>query len=377
MEYIPFEDEPTPIWLTAVLRQAGILSAGEVVAVEHRVTSAFNSSTCFLRVRYSSEAPSSAPKRLVLKRNLPDAWAIAAGIDEVRFYHLVAALGDHPSILPPCYAAAYEASSGNSYILLEDLSATHAPPVTREEQIRVDRGVPSAHHQWAVVETLASLHAYWWEHAYLNSGVMEAGFWSRDEERFNQYLVKRKAAWKKLMATESSWFPVALRALFDRLFAQLPGFWKTHLAPRFQSYKHVTLIHGDAYFANFLCPKDAGAEATYLLDWQSPSFDLAAYDLVNLLATFWTRTQRKAQNREATLLRHYYTGLLSGGVQGYRWEELLADYRVGLIFWVLMPIQDGADGAAKEYWWPKLCCLLDAFEDWNCANLLGEHAEHY
>ncbi len=68
------------------------------------------------------------------------------------------------------------------------------------------------------------------------------------------------------------------------------------------------------------------------MDWQSPSCDLAAYDLVNLLATFWTRDQRQEENREITLLRRYHQGLQSNGVQNHTWEDLMADYRAALIF---------------------------------------------
>jgi hypothetical protein len=35
-----------------------------------------------------------------------------------------------------------------------------------------------------------------------------------------------------------------------------------------------------------------------------------------------------------------------------------------------MPIQDGGDGAPHSYWWPKMQCLLAAFDDWGCAELL-------
>jgi hypothetical protein len=102
------------------------------------------------------------------------------------------------------------------------------------------------------------------------------------------------------------------------------------------------------------------------MDWQSPSCDLAAYDLVNLLAAYWTRDQRREDNREIKLLRRYHQGLLANGVQNYTWEDLMADYRTALIFWILMPVQDGGDGAEWSYWWPKMQCLVAAFEDWNC-----------
>jgi thiamine kinase-like enzyme len=150
------------------------------------------------------------------------------------------------------------------------------------------------------------------------------------------------------------------------LFDKLPGFYTSVLEPRFQSRHHLTLVHGDAYFCNFLCPRAPGSAPTYLVDWQSPSCDLAAYDLANLLAAFWTRRQRREENREIRLLHRYHQGLLAHGVQAYPWEDLEADYRAALIFWVLMPVQDGGDGSGWSYWWPKMQCLIAACQDWGC-----------
>jgi thiamine kinase-like enzyme len=375
MDYIPFHDEPDPGWLSAVLREAGILPYGEVTRIESASTGAFNSKTEYLRVSYSADARLSAPRRLVLKQNTSQDWSIAAGIDEVSFYQLVRKLGSHPEVIPPCYAAAHEPASGKSYILLQDLSETHAPPITRDEQISIIQGVPQPAYQEAVIDTLAQLHAYWWDHPLRKAGPFEVGYWSRDKERFVQYLAKRQASWKGLMArrevTEGAWFPGQLINFYEQLFTYLPQFWEKYLAPRFRAEKHLTLIHGDTYFCNFLCPRIPGAGPTYLLDWQSPSFDICAYDLVNLLAAFWTRAQRQDGNREKHLLRRYHQALQKYGVSDYSWEDLTADYQAGIIFWILMPVQDGYDGASKDYWWPKMRCLLQAFTDWDCAEYLG------
>ncbi|RPJ38104.1 MAG: DUF1679 domain-containing protein [Chloroflexi bacterium] len=372
METFPFRDEPNPTWLSAVLRQAGILPEGEVTGVEITSSGAFNSMTAHLRVRYSADAPPSAPGRLVLKQNLAEDWSVAAGRDEVSFYQLVQRLGDHPLVIPPCYAAAHDPTSGDSYLLLEDLSETHAPPITRDQQVSIVQGVPLPAYQEAVIDTLARLHSYWWDHPGRDAVPFEAGYWSRSAERFAQYLAKRRAAWEGLLSRPevSDWFPRDLHAFFEQLFSGLPQFWETHLKPRFEVGTHLTLIHGDTYFCNFLCPKDPGASPTYLLDWQSPTFDLCGYDLANLLAAFWTRAQRQDGNREINLLRRYHQGLQEHGVRGSSWDDLAASYRAGLVFWILMPVQDGYDGAGKAYWWPKMQCLLQAFADWDCAAVL-------
>jgi hypothetical protein len=133
---------------------------------------------------------------------------------------------------------------------------------------------------------------------------------------------------------------------------------------------HLTLVHGDAYFANFLCPRPPATGPTYLLDWQSPEVDVGGNDLVNLCATFWTSEQRHQGQRELQILRRYYATLQAHGVSQYSWEDLRTDYQHGLIFWLLMPVQDAADGSHKDYWWPKMQCLVAAFQDWHCEELL-------
>jgi hypothetical protein len=134
----------------------------------------------------------------------------------------------------------------------------------------------------------------------------------------------------------------------------------------------MTLTHGDAYFCNFLCPNEPGAGPTYLLDWQSPEVYLAASDLVNLCATFWTPAQRRQDGREDRLLRRYHDRLVANGVTRYTWHDLRRDYRLAVIDWLLVPLQDRADGSPTDYWWPKMQCLAAAFEDLDCAALLAE-----
>jgi thiamine kinase-like enzyme len=274
-------------------------------------------------------------------------------------------------IIPPCYAAVYDETSGASYLLLHDLSETHAAPDTREQQISMVDAVPAAAHIEAVVDTLARLHAYWWQHPLLEKGRFEVGYWTSNAERFAMYLQRRKTSWDDLLAQEGSWFPGDLRELYEQVFEHLPGYWQRHLASRFRTKTNLTLIHGDAYFSNFLYPKQPGAGPTYLLDWQSPTFDLAGYDLVNLIATFWTPARRQEDGREQKILRRYYAALQTYGVQHYSWEELLTDYKHGLIFWLLMPVQDRYGGAGKSYWWPKMQCLVGAFRDWDSQEMLG------
>ncbi|HEU5086781.1 MAG TPA: phosphotransferase [Roseiflexaceae bacterium] len=357
-------------WLTALLRESGALTTGGVETVTMQQTDAFNSQTVRLLVTYSDDAQPVLPTGFVLKRNLPVDWAREAGVEEARFYQLVQQLEPAPPAVVPCYAAEIDNATGDSVILLEDLSNTHEPPITRDDQLSIVRGIPDAWKIDQVIETLAHQHAFWWQHSALWSGQFEVGYWTRNAERFAAYFERRRAGWELLLAEEASWFPDDLRQLYEQVFDGLERHWQRELAPRFAERRNLTLIHGDAYFTNFLVPREIGGPA-YLLDWQSPSVDLAGYDLVNLLATYWTPEQRNDDRRELRALQRYHVALCARGVGGYDWNALTDDYRAGLICWLLMPIQDRRDGAARSYWWPKMECLAGAFRDWGCLELLG------
>src|SRR5262245_55569947 len=100
-EYIPIVHELTPAWLCAVLRQSGALPRGEVTTLVQEATGDFRGAqTHHLHVHYSSNAPSTAPKALLLKRNRDSAWARAAGAAEVTFYSLLATLPSRCLAMP-------------------------------------------------------------------------------------------------------------------------------------------------------------------------------------------------------------------------------------------------------------------------------------
>jgi thiamine kinase-like enzyme len=173
--------------------------------------------------------------------------------------------------------------------------------------------------------------------------------------------------------------------MYERLLSTAESWWMRYLEPRLATVDAVTLVHGDSYPANFLCPMHQSAqppvgeaegtnEPVYLIDWQSAAAHLGSQDLVNLCATFWTSNQRWERDRELRLLRRYLETLQRCGISGYDWEDLAQDYRIALLDWVLTPLHDRADGSPEDYWWPKMQCLTAAFQDWGCEKLLEDLA---
>jgi thiamine kinase-like enzyme len=357
----------TPAWLTTILRQAGVLSSGSVTALTLRSNPAFNSQVVHLAITYSPDAPSTAPQALLLKGNRDH-----HGAYEHAFYALQHDLPPAALPVPRCYATAYDSASGQSVCLLADLSATHRPPVSRERLLALD-GVPNAHQLTQIITALAQFHAFWWEHPELGTGasIFAVRPWYRDAAFYGQHIARRQREWAQFRAAVGSTLPHAWQTHLTTALDGLPLLWERQLAPRILGRDQLTLSHGDCYLTQFLVPLAADDPQAVLVDFDSVSANFAAYDLAYLMPTFWTRAQRQDQQREEHLLRQYHTALKDAGVQGYSWETLITDYRLMITLMLFDPIWDQTSGAAERYWRPKLACLVAAYEDWHCAELLA------
>ncbi len=115
--------------ITAALRRSGVLGDARVrnVTVESSRPTIV-SRIIRLRLEYDGPAPD-APTRLVLKTGLPrsDGSIGATGRREVAFYTEIAPTAPG-RIIPRCFDANWDPDTGTWYILLEDLTETHALP---------------------------------------------------------------------------------------------------------------------------------------------------------------------------------------------------------------------------------------------------------
>ena len=361
----------TPEWLTDTLRQSGALTSGRVLRVEDSANAAFNSVAGHLRLTYSSDAPPSLPQRLFFKRNLREEWAVRAGAREVAFYQVAAAMADRLAMIVPCYGAAHDAATGDSWLLLRDVSETHRAPVTRE-QIILGEGIPPDEQLTALVEALAGLHAAWWEHPSLGTGSLLLSEWYRDREHFEMTLRQFRDEWSALRQLAGASLPASILSLCEAMLAGLPSIWERALAERMSARRQLTVSHGDCYASQFLCPLPGALDETvYLIDFQGACGDLPAMDLVFLLAAFWMPEQRRDGRREERMLQVYLDALGRHGVTGYTWDDLVADYRISLAFMIFYPAWDALNGSSREYWEPKLHSLASAADDWQCRDLFA------
>jgi hypothetical protein len=356
--------QATPEWFTQTLRQAGVLGAGAVLSAETRANPAFNSAVAHFALRYAGPGPH-PPAALLLKLTQNDDGAL-----EIAFYEAVRAFGRPLPMLARCLAAEYDPASGSAFLLLEDYSATHAPPVERAALLACE-GVPPDPVLDGIVAALAGFHAAWWQHPALGTNdALMVRPWFRDAAHYTQHIARRQREWAEFDARLDAELPDDLRALIVAALAGLPRLWETHLAARVESFRQITLSQGDCYLTQFLCPTAPG-ERTLLVDFDSASANFAAYDLAYLLPTFWTPAQRAEGGREQRALERYHAALCTAGVENYTFADLHTDYRHMVVHMLFDPIHDAVAGSSRAYWWPKLQCLAGAFRDLDCAALLG------
>ncbi len=242
-------EQATPMWLTRVLREAGVLRRGEVLAIDLQPIGAFNSATMRLQIVYTPDVPETVPRSLILKCSNGTAWGNQANRSEVRFYQLTAALPNYPPLMVPCYSAAYDETSEASNLLLLDLSPTHLVPVPRDQQIAIDKSenVPAEIYIEQAIETLAAFHAYWWEHELLGSERVPLGY---NDDDFVGYCLRRRNAVAWLLRNEREGLSPEVQTMCAETAAHFDRWWTEYLAPRMRAKWRITMIHGDAYFAN-------------------------------------------------------------------------------------------------------------------------------
>ena len=357
-------EQITPEWLTALLEGEGAPGRVTVTAVQvEPMAEVWNSKAYRLRPTYSGDA-FGAPARLFLKLK-GDHW----GREEAQFYSYVRSVRADLPMLVPCFSSEYDEATGDPHVLLADLSETHFTPFTIA-QFRALQVVPEPDYLQQIVDCLAAFHAYWWEHPLLGSEFAAASPVFATAQGFAQRLEKRGSELEAFLASVGDRLDPGVVRLLKEAHSRLPVMWDRYLSDRVASRRALTLINGDCYFIQFLCPYRPDVHRTHMVDLDSISASLPAYDLMYMFTTFWTREQRAEGNREIAALKLYHERLQEGGIRSYTFDELLLDYRLSIAENLLHPVWDQQNGSSEAYWRPKLSCLAAAFEDWDCMELL-------
>jgi len=272
-----------------------------------------------------------------VSRSDVDPEITAAFAREIEFYASVAPQLDVP--LLTYHGGDYQPATGSGFVVLDDVSATHAGlewPVA-----------PRPGDAIRAVGWLARLHAACWRADMLADLASPAAPADRIAETTRAFL-----------GFLGSRLPVPARRRLARATASIDSWY-----PRFATAEPQVLLFGDAHFSNFLYARTPHAGSPVLpCDWQHWGVGAPGYDLANLMALHWPPQRR--QRYELRLLRTYLRVLHGHGVTGYTWDDLLRDYREHVYrHVVVVPAWQWAVGVPATVWWPQLEWGLDAWFD--------------
>jgi hypothetical protein len=351
----------SPEWLTRLLQKKGVLHQGKVTAVHKQplhATISLTSRLARFAVSYSDDAPTSAPSRVFLKVAKPDfdaALSARMWKNEVDFYTTVVGAMSAPATVR-CYDAVYAAETGQAHLVIEDLSDTHFQP---EWPLP-----PPKLYCEHVMECMAQLHAWWWEHPRLGEDIGQLP----TEEAFKAGIGETERRVHAFVDFLGDRLSVDRRKVYDKVLAALPRLFGHHRRRRLRERKAFTLVHGDATVWNFLYPHDADKEHVRIIDWQAWRIGVGTDDLAYMMALHWYPERRRAMERE--LLRRYHGELLQQGVAHYGWEECWFDYGVSAISNLLLPALWSGNQLPAALWWSHLERAMLAFDDLACDELL-------
>ncbi|MGF1504102.1 MAG: phosphotransferase [Anaerolineae bacterium] len=338
----------TTEWLTNVLRQSGKLRGERVIKIEQDCSTPFGATVCRLTVTYSAAVE--LPNKFFLKLGDAASAIYPHTKREVLFYEEVQISGEDLPV-PRCYATGYDDDAQTTYILLEDLADTHE---TLEHEIP-----PTERHCYQIMETLAQLHAHWWEKPDAYGRLAP----SPTPETITCAFQDDVAAYHAFADYLGDRLLPSRRAIYEQVIVD----YLPLKLERFSEQRHITLTHGDAHAWNFMYPKAVG-DIPRLLDWEALGTYIGPLDVAYLMAIFWHPARRAWL--EKPLVAHYHDELIQRGIKGYTLGDCQRDYRLAVIELLFMPVWWWKHDTPAFLWWHRLERLMMAYEDLACADLL-------
>src|SRR5262245_26855169 len=319
-------EEISAPWMTEVLRGAGILRRATVDAVNVRAIGqglGFLSGRARVTLTYD-QSEEGAPATVVVKlpATVKEAVDVAESTHayerEIRFYREVAP--HTPIRVPQMFATIMEPADGAFILVMEDLKGLTAG----DQVIGMSRA-----EVLAAVQTIAPLHAQWWDGERLQ-GLPWVPSVEQQLKMLSLTPEAIRKAWPHFLETFGESLPPGGRALGERIIRHLDSI----LAAFVKGTR--TLVHFD-YRADNLFIDDVTREAPIVVvDWQLTMWGLGAYDVARLAGGSLSPAQRGGHHEE--IVQCWHQGLMEGGVTGYSREDAWHDYRLSAIMAMLNPV---------------------------------------
>jgi len=309
----------TANWLTETLRRSGELPRGGEVAgfSASPIGEGVGLLGSLVRVTptYSPGAPL-GPASLVAKFSTANAEnravAMAFGVyaREVGFYRHVA---PHlAGAAPRCHAAEYDAASGASLLLLEDLDGYRLG-----DQVA---GCTAAEAE-LLIELLVPLHARYWGRA--DDPALDWAPRIDGPMQLEGFAQGCAAGWDPCAKRFGHVIAPEILAQRDRFVAAMPELSRRMAKPV------QTLVHGDLRLDNLMFGARPGQRPAVAIDW-IVTFSAGIHDLAYLLSQNLTIPERRAHERR--LVAGYQRRLHALGVEGYAAEQAWSDYLTAVLY---------------------------------------------
>ncbi len=351
-------DDFTPDWLTAALHSNRRLPMMTIVKslTPERIGQGrgFAGSIRRLNVSYSSD--SEMPHTIVAKSPSADLkirdYAIRDGMyqRETMFYRELATESGIP--VPDCYFADLDPDFGDFVLLLEDLIA-----LEEGDEIAGCSLAQAA----LVVRSLARLHARWW-----NDGGVAGLDWlggDADIPTGTKTLQARyQDAWGRTTDTLADIYAPELFMIADKFGDGLSAVLEASASG------NQTLNHGDCHLGNLFFRDDE----VVFTDWQNVMVTSPALDIAYFIQGSLPVETRRSHERE--LLDIYLSTLRENGVTGYSPDQLIEDYRRGLLRTLIPSVLSVANLDMETPQARELVQTISGrmigIADWDCDDLI-------
>lgn len=344
-------DEITPSWLTTRLKETGILTRGcadSVLVGEQRRPGVYP-----LEVTYSSDVPPTTPRRFIYK-------TVKRGTEGLIYRDMVSVRDDFA--LPPCY----DIVIGERYqsLLIRDISDTHFLPVPPwwEKEDQDPHGVKERLATYseakrafdAIIDEYVRIQAAWWE----NPRLCQHSHLRPDGEVFiAPDFAETAEAIPVFFEKFGDRFSRKTRALCDQAVSAMPRLF----GERSRECRALSLVHIDFHIHNIFLPRDWDSDRPIIADWEGAVAGIGVYAVAHLLLTAGMSHDLR-RDYEERLLDRYQARLQASGVREYSLADCHHDYRLSVMANICYPIVKGVPGFLET--------TMQAFSDWNCADLL-------
>ncbi|MGE0571436.1 MAG: phosphotransferase [Dehalococcoidia bacterium] len=316
--------EVTAAWLTAALREGGVLKSASV-ASESKETIGVGVGILGELARVTltyNQDEAGAPATVIVKLPTQDpggrgvAQLLGFYEKEARIYHELA-----PKLAAPrSYYSARDMAADRYVIVMEDVGS-----VRQGDQVEG----ASAEDTALLVKEMADMHARWWE-----SSELEALDWL-PALNAPQTMMAQGAT---MMALEP------FLANFGSTLTERQRTAAIALAPRVMSMLEAlatgprTFLHGDLRLDNIFFGSTDGTRPLTLIDWQISGRGRGPFDIAYFLSQSIATDARRANEQE--WLRGYHATVSSVDA-AYDWDQCWEDYRAATLLCSIYPIVAG------------------------------------